>query len=407
MNQATKEFRENLAKRFIDSLQEERVSWKKNWSGLGKGGRPINAVTGRAYSGLNRFSLMLEALFRDSEDPRWATFHQIQESGWKLNKGAKGVKVEYWQPYDFNGRLPLSWKEYYELRGTEGISIISKYFYVFNGKDITGIPEMPHLENKNVVSAKLIGKMADGMKITIFNDGGDRAYYSKTTDTIHLPTAESFNSSYDYNVTALHELSHATGAASRLARPMEGMFGTPAYAYEELVAEISASFLLEHIEFQLTDEHFENHKAYIQSWIQMLDKNPNELVKAIRDAGDAANYMEYQGGIISLKEYEQSKSSSMEVETEQLAKNNMSEELTIKKHIQSCGYSAKKEIVGMYEKLTKELGYKLTLQEICNAYREHTYSTNPRVDSLINSMANQFQQQEVLKFQIEAVASEI
>ncbi len=405
MNQVTKAFREDLAKRFIASLQEQQVSWKKTWFGIGKGGHPVNAVTGRRYSGLNSFSLALEADMRGSEDPRWATFHQIKEAGWKLNKGAKGMKVEYWQPYDYNNKLPLSWEEYYNLHGVDGIGVISKYFYVFNGKDITGIPEIPHLENKDVVSDELISKIAEGMKISIFNDGGDRAFYRKSTDTIHLPLEESFESSYDYNVTALHELAHATGASSRLARAMEGSFGTASYAYEELVAEISSSFMSEHLEIQLTDEHFENHKAYIQSWIKLLEKDPNVLVKAIRDASAAANYLEYQGGLISLDEYEKSKLSTMEVKLEVHTKS--SEEWTIEKHIQNCGYSATKEITSMYQELTTELGKKLSLQDICAAYKEHTYATNPRVDSLINSLAVQFQQQELVKLQMVAFTPDI
>ena len=37
------------------------------------------------------------------------------------------------------------------------------------------------------------------------------------------------------------------------------------------------------------------HKAYIQSWISVLEKNPNELFKAIQDADLITNYIKEKG----------------------------------------------------------------------------------------------------------------
>lgn len=82
----------------------------------------------------------------------------------------------------------------------------------------------------------------------------------------------------------MHELSHATGAEKRLNRDIRNVFGTEKYAYEELVAEISACFMSEHIQIEQTEEHVNNHKAYIQSWTKALSEKPEMLMKAIRDA---------------------------------------------------------------------------------------------------------------------------
>ena len=68
----------------------------------------------------------------------------------------------------------------------------------------------------------------------------------------------------------------------------------------ELHAEASAS-------------HIDNHKAYVQSWIQAIREKPETLVKAIKDAQAAANYMDYKAGLITEKEYERACGSVMEV----------------------------------------------------------------------------------------------
>jgi len=43
--------------------------------------------------------------------------------------------------------------------------------------------------------------------------------------------------------TVLHKMSHWSGAKHRLDRDLSGRFGSESYAIEELVAELSASFL--------------------------------------------------------------------------------------------------------------------------------------------------------------------
>ena len=48
-------------------------------------------------------------------------------------------------------------------------------------------------------------------------------------------------------------------------------------------------------------EDYNNHKAYIQSWIQILKDKPNELFKAINEANKVCNYIEEK---IKVKEKE-------------------------------------------------------------------------------------------------------
>lgn len=190
MNQTTKEYRQKIAESFVKSLEEEQLDWKKNWKGMSH--LPENAITGKRYKGINSFWLSFRNMQTGSDDPRWATFKQIQDAGWKLNKGSKGEKIEYWQPYDFEKRAKLSWDDYRIRAVEEQVGLIAKYYTVFNAKDITGIPERTSYHNPDVNTDELVTRLSRNMDVEIINDGGDRAYYRPSEDKIHLPEPKSF-----------------------------------------------------------------------------------------------------------------------------------------------------------------------------------------------------------------------
>ena len=235
----TKEFRKNIADEFVNSLKENPEHWQRKWSVAGM--RPENCVTHTKYRGINRFYLTYEAVKRNSTDMRWATFKQIQEKGWRLKKGAKSVQVEFWRPYNKKIHSVVSWEEYKLAKNQDDYCLLSRYYHVFNAKDIIGIPPIKKVNN-HITQHEAVNKIIDGMKIKVLNDGMDRAYYSVANDIIHLPSKEVFDNDYAYNSTLLHELSHATGAKERLDRPLSGTMHTSEYAREELIAEISACF---------------------------------------------------------------------------------------------------------------------------------------------------------------------
>lgn len=326
MELKTNEYRKAIADAFIKSLQENELQWKRGWQTTIP--VPENAVTGKSYKGLNRFFLMLHSMSNNIADPRWATFKQIQDQGWRLNKGAKGMKVEYWMPFDIQSQKSLTWSEYNKLMKDPvqreqmrlQIKFKAKYYHVFQAQDITGIPELPAPErHPEAVSDEIIDKISRNMGVEIVNEPGDQPYYSIREDRIHLPQKTAFLSDYEYNSTALHELSHATGAEKRLNRDMGERFGTEPYAYEELVAEISSCYMAEHLQIQQTEEHINNHKAYVQGWIREISEKPAILMKAIRDAENSANYLEYQAELISEKEYQETLTGTREAEPEEIA----------------------------------------------------------------------------------------
>ena len=298
------EFRKQMAENFVKVLEEKGLDWHKEWKGVG-GDAPHNAVTRKSYSGVNAFNLVITAMCRGYKDPRWATFVQIADAKgtyhkghtWKLKKGAKSTPVEYWYPYDLKNKKALTWDEYKDAIKAEGrpaaeFTLSTRYSLVYNADDIEGIPPMPANHNEGIEEDEMVTLIADGMGVPVFHDGGDRAFYVPASDEVHLPTIESFNSSYAYNTTLLHELAHATGHESRLNRANKNVFGSEPYAYEELVAEMSACFMSFNLSDEYDEKHAENHKAYVQSWVKEIHEKPDALYKACKDAQAAADFME-------------------------------------------------------------------------------------------------------------------
>ena len=320
------DYRAELAEAFAHVLEERGLEWQKEWRGSG-GSTPHNGITGACYRGTNAFFLSLIAMAKGYTDPRWVTMVQIMDKDgkyhpkekWHLKAGSKATYVEYWYPYDSPNRKALTWEQYKrELadgRDPSEFHLSTKYTAVFNAHDVEGMPELPVFEESNIVQDELLNKLCSGMGVAILMDGGDQAYYSPSQDTIHLPTPDSFMGEYAFHATALHELAHATGHPSRLNRDMSGGFGSPQYAYEELVAEISSCFMGVNLTEKASPAHIENHKAYVQFWIQAVRDKPDTLVRAIKDAQATTWYMDWKAGLISDVEYTKSTNSVMEIAT--------------------------------------------------------------------------------------------
>lgn len=295
---------QQLAEQFLHILEEEKLDWKKEWSGLS--GRPYNPVSKTVYHGSNYFSLLLTSMAKGYQDPRWCTFAQIKEQGWTLKAGkGQSAKIEFWYPYDREQKKAISWQEFREAGGqiNDRYQLFSRAYSVYNGDMIVGIPKLEVTQNE-IQPVELVDTISGSMGVSISYHKSDQAFYRPVEDRIYLPYRQQFHSEYAYASTALHELSHATGVESRLNRQQGGRFGTEPYAYEELVAEISSCFLSSELPIGQTEEHLKNHKAYVQSWIQGIKEQPEALFRAVKDAEQAAAYLEYHGGLITLEEYQ-------------------------------------------------------------------------------------------------------
>lgn len=57
---------------------------------------PRNPISHIQYRGANRIILMTTAMHKKYKDPRWMTFHQISEKGYRVRKGEHAVPLEKW-----------------------------------------------------------------------------------------------------------------------------------------------------------------------------------------------------------------------------------------------------------------------------------------------------------------------
>jgi len=356
---ADRDIRKDVTDRIIAALEQGTMPWRRSWKdGEPALGLPSNAATGRQYNGGNRMILMVAGMDAGYQDNRWLTFKQAQSLGGSVNKGEKGIPIEYWETLPFwkrrgveleyegkpvkignppktNGPKSVTlgdgrevetkditvsfegkrhtWRQAEQMLST----LISKTHYVFNVEQcrdlglepVKRLPDPEYGKARNIVQ----GMQDDGLRI---NHGGNRAFYSPGRDSVTMPHQEQFESQEKYLGILLHELGHATGHPDRNNRNLGGMFGSPDYAREELVAELTSAFVAVETGVAFNDEGLlVEHASYIGAWIEKLGEDKHEIFRAANMASKAADYLIERG-----REVEQEKSQEKEQEAPQLSK---------------------------------------------------------------------------------------
>ena len=311
--------RKALVERILSNLETGSGLWQQGWANTGV---PESAITGKKYRGVNNLYLFLTALERGYGDNRWVTYNQMQEKGWSFKTDAEGnslakgqgVGIEYFELRDRETKRAFDRKaldgmtrdEQQEYM-TKNVYPLRKYYRVFNGDLIEGIPakEKREIDSKGVNdrAESVLSYWSDNEAKIIY--GGGQAFYKPSADEIHLPPKDVFFDMPEFYATALHEVGHSTGHPSRLNRDLTGKFGTSDYALEELRAEIASLFLEQDLEIQVSEKHIENNSQYIKAWHDKISEDPNVLFTAISDADKIARY-------IVEKEHESEKAKNTE-----------------------------------------------------------------------------------------------
>ena len=180
--------REKIAETFIAALKEEKIPWQAMWNTQ----RPVNAVTGKKYNGVNSLWLSFAADEKQYGDNRWCTFKQAQSKGWQIKKGEKASMIEYWRLYD------KAQKKYIEPREARAIIdmdpdrekdivLSCRFYYVFNAKQIEGIPALEAVSNVDIEDIRAKRDLLLTNMELQFKEGGSRAYYQPAIDCITMP----------------------------------------------------------------------------------------------------------------------------------------------------------------------------------------------------------------------------
>ena len=285
-DQPRKPFHEIVAEKLIEQLRQGTAPWQKLWEPEQPAAVfPMNPTTGQRYKGVNAIFLMAQG----HDDQRWMTYRQAEAAGSQVRKGERGTPIQYWK---FDEETPKVDGQGKPVRNSQGDSEMVRvklerprvfHATVFNASQIDGLPPVQRPEGAeprwNAVERAETILAASGAAIR--HESGNRAFYRSATDSIHLPQPGQFASADRYYATALHELGHWTGHASRLDRDLSHPFGSEGYAREELRAEIASLILGDALGIGHDPGQ---HAAYVKSWIQVLENDPLEIVRAAADA---------------------------------------------------------------------------------------------------------------------------
>ena len=259
-----------IAEVVIAKLKEGVVPWK---SGRQNEMRPCNFASKRPYRGVNWLLTTMSGF----SSPYWLTKNGILKLGGTWS--GKATKIVHWSftYYDAKNKRVKQTDDW--VRKIPSL----RYYNVWNAEQIEGIdfgtPAADgRKEHERIAAAEeLVAGYVDGPTITI---DGSQPRYNPEKDEVFNSNLDDFDTAAGFYHTLFHELGHSTGHGSRLSR--EGIttrhrFGSDGYAFEELVAELTACFLMS--EAGLTAD-LDNSAAYIDSWIKSLEAHPDWVIKA-------------------------------------------------------------------------------------------------------------------------------
>lgn len=278
-----------ITNKIIADLEKGELTWRKPWSAehmMGRIQMPMR-WNDEPYTGINVIMLWAQAAESGYPTPHWMTFKQAQDMKAHVKKGEKGTMVVY---------ADKIVKAETNNEGEESLRQIPflKNYTVFNASQIEGLPpafydvaEIPPLNNETRIAE--LETFFASTKAEICH-GSPQASYSISNDKINMPPFESFIDAYGYYATLAHELTHWTRHPSRLDRDFgRKKFGDEGYAKEELVAELGSCFLCS--DLGLKPELREDHSAYIQSWLEVLQNDKKFIFSAAAHAQRAVWFL--------------------------------------------------------------------------------------------------------------------
>lgn len=321
---------ENALKKLVDSLVErmedasKSLEWNKPWIQTGAGfGLPRN-ISGSPYMGMNAFLLSLHTAENGYKMPIYMTHKQAKKEKVHILPGSKSIPVFKWgmTVRDKAGKLvpEEEFRQMSEEKQKEYTVIpYLRHFNEFN-IDQTNFkekypdkyekllsnfvdPDRNKADINGMYNNEALNKVIeekDGWICPIVLDPARGAAYSPLDNYIHVPpkgnyrihegnAEETFKDGQSYYSTALHEMAHSTGHESVLKRDgivkFDG-FGSPTYAKEELVAELTAAMVSSTLGF---DKRItENSAAYLKGWAAALRKEPKYIISVMSDVNKAS-----------------------------------------------------------------------------------------------------------------------
>jgi len=354
MNKTANQIRENITALMVDALAKGLPPWRRAWSTNSNTGAPCNFASGRRYSGINPLLLMWSSLVQGFESKHWGSdltwlrnvggvindelptaitlfrFINKVENG-KVVRNSKGepIKVPLLREfYVYNiaqvkapsvdelmdGRSPniermLGRKtKSRRTSGAEMLEIAERYLgkrataeltrrrvsiiasNVANGIDakLDRYRALPCTQNTEPDFKPAEDFLSNTGAKTIHR--GDRAIYREQTDTIMLPPKRTFASMADYYETRFHEMIH--WGIRRVKSVQKAIKDSKRpYAFEELIAEIGACFLIMEIGVPMSDQMLEQSQSYVKTWLGHMESDPKYIFDAASHASKVVDHL--------------------------------------------------------------------------------------------------------------------
>lgn len=257
----------------------------------------MNRVTGKYYGGNNLLILWDECLKKNYSKNEWATMRQWNRIGAGVQRGSKGTLIKFFVPVneeeDQEQQTELEFADNDSQDDENGFKVF--FNYVFNADQVTNYDiDQIEIFDHPIGKKDLIEEFISKTGATIIHEG-NRAFYRVSADIITMPPKAAFkaingsSSMENYYSVLLHELIHWTGHQSRCNRSMINAFGSPRYAFEELIAEIGTAIIS--TQFQNTVVPRENHAQYVNSWLRILKHDFKFFTDALELARTAVNWL--------------------------------------------------------------------------------------------------------------------
>lgn len=320
---------DRFAELMIEKINHLQSDWKKPWFTEGTMKWPKN-LSGRDYNGMNALMLMLYAEKQGYKLPVYCTFERViglnfqkdklgnrtslkNENGEPLpqvsvQKGEKSfpVFITTFTVVDKDTKAKIKYDDYKKLSDEEKqrYTVYPKMqvYSVFN-VDQTNMKEArPELYTKIEEESQLVKPELNGEGFSfpavdkMIEDNGwvcpielkhqDRAYYSISKDGIVMPEKAQFVDGESFYGTLFHEMTHSTGAESRLNRIKPSTFGSEDYAREELVAELGSALVAQR--YGISKNVKDESAAYVKSWLNSLKESPDFIKTTLFDVKRAS-----------------------------------------------------------------------------------------------------------------------
>ncbi|MDD2942939.1 MAG: zincin-like metallopeptidase domain-containing protein [bacterium] len=286
-----KDVYQEITNKIIAALENSTEKGRLPWQNAdGSNLLPVNAVSKKPYRGVNTLNLLVQAVEQGYQSNKWGTYKQWQELGCQVRKGEKASLVVFWKFFDKEQQEDC--EETAEQEGNKvSNAVMARGYAVFNAAQVEGFqaeeeaPEAGRVEHAENFFSSLQAEI---------RHGGNRAYYAPKFDYIQMPTFSQFDAPESYYAVLAHEVTHWSGAKSRLDRDLSGRFGKESYAAEELIAELGSAFLC--AELGLSNEPREDHAQYIATWLKVLKNDKRAIFTAASKAQQAVDWLQQQAG---------------------------------------------------------------------------------------------------------------